>query len=562
MRTTGNNFKINAFVIARSGQYHRQYTRPFSAQAGHDQLDELIAATHGGASIDPFSLNLGQGPIMKISASAGMESLIDNGWDNQRNVFMLDVEGSSFVGEPDRFIFTGYTSHDAFATSQFLDDLDPNAMLYFNNVIVLKAFRDGAGNVRYQIADANQILRQASFNPNNVQDASIRLNDMGGLYTSMETDVHGNPAQHIVASCHLRPLDTLRHLEQENMRGMDIGDDVNDGTYFMTPAQRNFDAVFSKYSNNIPNDYLARSLNALRVVDNNYDGGDYNMRYDAAQKQDGIVESRIDGNTLLFNLLKNTENQAQASVSWRALTDFFPEINYQGIKTVIRDGGAANLENYSYWTGRDSTTIAAATICAMVPGLMFRCGMSIAAIHVTNNRFNNFDESPYMVEWVYEQQQGRYIQGWIAPNLPEEQLTAKFVDLIKSQLMPALTKNNTISVAATINVSIFKDAIVTISLDGEPWTTFANPAFASGLISPLLGCTGGSVSGIADTLVSIDCALASARNSAPRIVQPNAGYVPQPATWNPTPPAQTTYQQPSYSAPSQSGRVNDLTIKM
>lgn len=535
MTTNRNSFKINRFIVARSGQYHKQFTRPFAAMAGHDQLDELISTTRNGNVIDPFSLNLQQGNIMKISTTAGMESMIDNGWDLQRNVFMLDVEGSSFVGEPDRFIFTGYTSHDAIG-SQFTDDLDPNVVLYFNNVIVLKSFRDGAGQIRYQIADANQILRNVTFNPQNNLDTNVHVSDQNGFHTTMEYNLQGEVSNHIVGTTHLRPLDTIRHLEQENMRSMDIGDDHQDGTYFLSPAQRNQEAQFSKYTNNIPNSYLARSLNALRVVDNNYDGGDYGARFDAAQRQDGIVESTLSGNTLLFNLLQHTENQANASVSWSTLCGFFPEINYQGVKSVIRDGGAANLMNYSYWTGRDATTIAAATVCAMVPGLMFQCGMAVAAIQVTNNLYNHFDESPYHIEWVFDEQGGRYILGWLANNLPEEQLAAKFTDLIKTQLMPALTKNNTIAVNATINVSIYKDAIVSISLDNEPLTTYANPAFASGLISPLLGSSGGAVSGIADTLMSIDCALSSARTHAPRIVSPVATN-----NWNPTPPPTTHY---------------------
>lgn len=538
MNTNRNSFKINRFIIARSGQYHKQFTRPFAAMAGHDQLDELINTTRNGNVIDPFSLNLQQGPIMKVSSAAGMESMIDNGWDNQRNVFMLDVEGSSFIGEPDRFIFTGYTSHDAISNS-FTDDLDPNVVLYFNNVIVLKSFRDNTGTIRYQISDANQILRNATFNPQNNLDTNVNVSDQNGFHTTTEYNHNGELSNHIVGSTHLRPLDTIRHLEQENMRGLDIGDDHQDGTYFLSPAQRNHEAVFSKYTNNIPNSYLARSLNALRVVDNNYDGGDYGARFDAAQRQDGIVETTLSANTLLFNLLQHTENQTNASVSWTTLTGFFPEINYNGVKTVIRDGGAANLMNYSYWTGRDATTIAAATVCAMVPGLMFQCGMAVAAIQVTNNMYNHFDESPYHVEWVYDTQNARYILGWLANNLPEEQLAAKFTDLIKTQLMPALTKNNTVAVNATINVSIYKDAIVDISLDNEASTTYANPAFASGLISPLLGSSGGAVSGIADALMAIDCALASSRAQAPRVIT-----TPNNNNWNPTPPIpNTTYTQ-------------------
>lgn len=501
--------RILRFIIARSGSYHKQYTRTMAATPGHEKVEELVQVTQNGNNINPYSLNLESGSILHLNAAQGAETMIENGWETPRNVFMLDVEGTSLVGTADRYIFTGYTSHDAFATMS--DDLDPNVELFFNNVLTLKAYTDHSGKRVYRIDNANQLLRQVTFNPMNYQNPTERVVDVHGL-SLVEAP---NGQREMLIPTHLRPTDVLSHLHESMVRDIDIGSEddeeeasTKDGSMFLSPASRatNRTAIMSNYSNNVPNSYLARSLTALREVNNtmDYDGGDYGNHLEAAGRHNAIREQSLDGNAVLNKLLVDMDSQRRASLSFRRFSGAFPEVNHPSIKQVVRDQGVSNLEYYGYWTGRDSNTIAAATICAIVPALMLNCGMVVAGFHVSNSTYDSFSGQHYHLDWMEDR--GHYIQGFVSPDLPQMDLITKFTDLIKSQLMPILTKNNQIQVGASINISIYKDAIVSVSLDNEPAIQRAAPAFASGLWSHLIGTSSRSVDGIGNTLINISSA--------------------------------------------------------
>jgi hypothetical protein len=322
-----------------------------------------------------------------------------------------------------------------------------------------------------------------------------------------------NGRSEMLMPTHLRPTDVMSHLQESMVRDIDIGseddeEDSGDASLFLSPASRatNRTAVMSNYANNVPNSYLARSLIALREVGNamDYDGGDYGGQFEAAQRHQAINEKLLDGNAVLNKLLGDMDSRRRASISFRRFNTAFPEINHPSIKSVIRDQGVTNLEYFGYWTVRDSNTIAAATICSIVPALMLNCGLVVAGFNISNSLYDSFTGSHYHLDWMDER--GRYIQGFVSDDLPQMELITKFTDLIKTQLMPILTKNNQVQVSASINISVFKDAIVSVGLDGESMTTRAAPAFASGLWSHLIGTSSRNVDGIGNTLLSINSA--------------------------------------------------------
>lgn len=526
------SYRITNFNISKTKKYQNQHVRGYQATANHNQITTLMRQTNNGLNISAGSL-LSDDPIMHMSSNIGSEVLVDNGWDTQRNFFVMIAEGVSPLGVYDKYILTGYSSENLI--NDYNEELNPNGMLYFNNILQLTSERvDNLGTMRWRIKDTDQVLRPTDFDFSVNQYPSVSAGGYvkGATYVR-PTDVMGGRFAHY--------LNEVNNSEAQTH--YDVNQQIHQVPISMASTQ---DAIqFSKQSNAIASKYLERSLNAMgqvRSSDRMEDrmGVDMGQRWVDLQNHTNLQETSLTSQNLLLDILNNPDWRKRGGVSVGGIINSFPEINHPEVKLII-DTPELNsaVYNVEKWHGRDEATVVASTIAAAIPGIMAQCGILSIQFVMSNNTVYHSD-TPYDVRIGYAPQGGLDV-AYLAPDLPGEILLNEFINRVKNEILPQITKNNSQTIVANIRVELFCDVSIHISVNNGMNEAYLAPTFANGLYSPTVSDAGDVLDLIGETLERIDGTIADTQER-----MAFSGQAPTPQ-YQPTPqyntPQNTTQPQ-------------------
>ena len=128
--------------------------------------------------------------------------------------------------------------------------------------------------------------------------------------------------------------------------------------------------------------------------------------------------------------------------------------------------------------------------------------------------------------------------AYLDSALPGDILLNDFINRVKNELMPQITKCNSRQVQASIRVELFCDIAIQISINNSQVVSKIGPTFANGLYGPTVSDDGDVLTMIGDTLERIDQRVDDAQTAMFRNgslnIAPTPQYIPQNNTVTPT----------------------------
>lgn len=151
---------IEKLIMVQTGTYNDIVRRPFNTNVDNETLTQFQEATLGGSNVSVGAISGVAGAILRPSAQPEGYVYIDNGWEEPRLRFIMEVSHGVRMGCKQSQILTGYTDYVGVTPN---GNVDPNMRLYFNNSINLREVGIDAPTGRQsqtRVTDSSHILMQ------------------------------------------------------------------------------------------------------------------------------------------------------------------------------------------------------------------------------------------------------------------------------------------------------------------------------------------------------------------------------------------------------------------
>lgn len=470
---------ITELLFILTGSYHDMALRPYTARVTGEDLDRLNVATHGFHDFSAGALAGVAGSILRPSTADVGALSIDNGWNEQRYMFMMKVvhQEESYndinpSGDRVQYI-TGYT--DRVGDVSYSGLIDPSMQLYLCNVINTREIETSYGIRRLGIS-ANRYIQQN-----------------GG-----QRDYTGHKQFYA-----MRPRDVCQAIGNSGL-----------GDYVDTDFRHSLSthALMSNIKNELPTDYLNRTFESFRLAVNSPDVymNDMPSLMNTVASNTGD-EGPID-DPFIMNLYRNTELCEGSSFTYGELCSMFP-----GTDTVARvpervgrglvpDLGfeAHQPNDTEHWFGTNNETIIASIAGSAIPALMVTMLLTQVSFYITNE---TIDGETYF-EWLSP------VNSFMMNGNLEEQAELFKMRMVK-EIFRDMSRNNNI----TLSIRVFTDLVMSdtrieLSVEGGPTTPYCVPTFAAGLISPIIANSRDQLDGMATEVNNIFDEMGSRENRA------------------------------------------------
>lgn len=443
------NAQITKLFFIMTGSYQDMALRPYTARATGEDIDRLDIATEGFRNLSTGALAGVAGSILRPSTVDVGTLSIDNGWNSQRYMFMMEViyPSEGFNGEDEGALkvqyITGYT--DTIGDRSYTGKIDPRMRLYLCNVITTRQFQTTRGYRRRGIS-ANRYIQQN-----------------GGQ------TLYGN--QQFYA---MRPRDICNTMGHSG-----LGDYVDvDYRNSLTTHP-----LLSNVKNDLPTDYLNRTFESFRqtVNDVNSYAEDIPSLMNSVAGKTGD-EGAVD-DPFVMNLYRNTELAEGSSFSYGELCSLFPGTDQiahvpSGSDRLMPDIGfdLHRPNDSENWFGSKNETIIASIAGSAIPALMVSCLLTQAAFLITNE---TVDGQPYF-EWLSEP--ASFMMDGELIDQAEH-----FKGRMVMEIFRDMTRNGNIQLSLRCMTDlVMSDTRMEITVDGGITTPYTVPNFAAGLITPVI----------------------------------------------------------------------------
>lgn len=444
-----SNFNITKLLFTPTGTYNDQFLRPFYLGDNVDlqTMSILQEVTQGGRKINPGVLSPYSGQLLKPSADLTHQIQIANGYGEQRLRFMMEVESVAMGANLISYV-TGWTDYPGYhrVDSQKIV-IDPNMKLYFNNTVTLQHsnYGDAAGAVRSNVIDTSHLLF-GKYNPSFNTDQS---------QVAMTT----------------RPEDIFSIMEVSMQSG---GQQYSDGRLLfadLLPKK-------SRRSNELTNNYLSTVLSNYRDSVTNAAGGMATAQDAMSFAIGNVAESVINEDPLFHAICRTLSFGEDGSITYGALCTVSPGLDYVtgvagGESKYVqalhqRGAGTANLNSAT------PECLAATTVAREVPAIMSDLMLTGLMFTATNDTYGG----AYEVE--------------IAPNylsFAKMDMT-RYIEMFKQRLigtvLQGLSNNRMTKFNMSVQVDMFGEIYVNISLNGGPITPHCFTAFDDASKAPVM----------------------------------------------------------------------------
>jgi hypothetical protein len=445
-----HNFEILQALFIETGTYNDMTIRPYQTAGDQSHIQEMQRLTEYGRHLSPSALCGIATQVLRPSAQSHSMAMIDNGWQEPRFRFIIKVrEVDNHQGLTTIKILQGYTSHVGLSMH---GAVDPNMLLYFNNVVVLRQVmvNSPSGNyVTSHVASADHLLR--------------------GVYRPTFT---AEPEMTYL----MRPEDVFTAISRQMLVGEDIMD-----------LRLGFAESAMKKSRR-RNGSAAHYLNDVMV--NYRDSLDYSefgspLSNFAENARGNLIEGSSDQDPFL-RLLKNqsvnfTNN---GGIAYSELCYIFPEFDHVATlipakKIQIQNSGFANHQagQTEYWTSANNETVWATILSQSVPALMMDLMLSRIAFTATNRTIG----TDYFVEVADPCS--------FADGIDLSPYIATFKSRMVNEVLRGLSSNNLIDFAIQMVCDVLGETRINVRIAGGLLTEFVTPSCCDGLFSPVLAST-------------------------------------------------------------------------
>lgn len=455
-----SNFTITKLLFTPTGTYNDQFLRPFHLGENVDlqSMSILQEITKGGRTINPGILAPYSGQLLRPSADLTHQIQIANGYGEQRLRFMMEVESVAMGANLISYV-TGWTDYPGYHRVNSQNTvIDPNMKLYFNNTVTLQHSTYGAehGNaVRSNVIDTSHLL-WGSYNPSFNEDQS---------QVAMTT----------------RPEDIFSIMEVSMQAG---GQQYSDGRLLfadLLPKK-------SRRSNELSNVYMSTVLSNYRDSVTNAQGGVGGAAEAMSFAIGNVAESVINEDPLFHAICRTLSFNEDGSITYGALCTVSPGLDHVtavagGESKYVqalhqRGAGTANLN------AATPECLAATTVAREVPAIMSDLMLTGIMFTATNDTFGGNYEveiSPNYLSFA-QMDMTRYIET--------------FRQRLIGTVLQGLSNNRMTKFHMTVQVDMFGEIYVNISLNGGPVTPHCFTAFDDASKAPVMTYNQNAVFGL------------------------------------------------------------------
>lgn len=444
--------EITKALFKETGTYNDMAIRPYETQFNPQNVNLFQEATQGGMSIAPSTLSGIANQFLRPAAQGQAMVGIENGWQTARLRFLIEVVYYNFDGSPSvRKIVQGYTSHIGVGNN---GSLDPQMILYFNNVITLRETlieTEHGRSLRTSVGEASHLLR-----------GDYQANSMFG---------GGNPN----ITWMMRPQDVFTTMGRSTLSGM-WGNDVMDlrTTFGDSPIKKS-----SRKNTSAPH-YVAGVLKGYRDTtefsDNAADLSDM-----MSQAAGTVKDEDMGGDKFFHQLTTQTATFSEGgTVSLGELNSVFPDFD---AKAVVIMSSQVNRSTQPYelhqagqtesWTSSNNETVWATILAQSLPSIMMDLMITQVAFVATNQTLDG-------QFYVNIGDVGSF------SNIDMTMYVEQFTSRLKTEILRGLSSNNLADFNLTMMVDIMGETCITLSIAGGPPTEYVAPSFCDALFAPLL----------------------------------------------------------------------------
>lgn len=439
-------------IVQETGRYDQQYSRPYQAVANSEVLDTLgrrideVTRTNHSMKINGSVISGLSGGLIVPSASWERELAIPYGWGEQRLRFMLEVHVETALST-ELYYFQGYTEYLGVSLQ---GSIDPDMAFYINSYMRVTRMPDmsapGLGRYMDIITETAQVI--------------------DGRYHSTNSNAN--------AVFGLRPEDVFTGVQSAYLT--DVYKGLNEGSVIDTRVNRSRDIFQSRRNNAIPSNYLGRVIENYRTA---------NALIDFGQGSDDIYSRAIQSsyedtpyaNPFIRALSENRFSEGVTHFSMNDLCRMDPNTPNVSVYNTVGQGVRLHQTgDAESWMGA-TLEVQLATIIANSVNAMMVENMLISVAFTSTNMTMD------------AQLDTRIISGQGVTTVDMRQYFQNFMTRFEQEVMPDITKMNTIPVAIMVEANLNGDTKIDLSLDGGPYVPFISPSFCDSLLAPIVTTT-------------------------------------------------------------------------
>lgn len=453
------HFEVESIEFIESAKYDDVYLRPYTTRYDSSISNHLMDVTNSGRDVTTNDLYSVASQIITPQTTATHRANLANGFGEKRFVFRMVLNSQSNgmqVGGNLRYIVTGYTNHLGVSSLNGQQNLDPNMQLFFNNIYVL----------RNRTENTPHGMRTVSYVADSIQ---IILNTPGDqLLGYMGT---------VEAQYTMRPEDIFRAIHIQNdprfqeFRQMNYSIDDQSSTVMGLKGTKRSDNSAPSYLSNV-----FKSYNASLADESVYGGFDDESSdtWEVAQKKSR--NAALSSNRFLSTVFAQTTMRQSGFITYADLCGILPGVDHiakvfsmgrQDLSVAYQPGQHESLRANTH------EALAATIAQQSTPSIMSDTLMQSVYVRATNNHIglaHHVDVMP--MSFTDGLDMTRFIEAF----------KHRFIN----EVLAPISQFNQITYDLTLEIDIYRDCRIQISLDGQPAVPFTVPAFCDGLYAPVL----------------------------------------------------------------------------
>lgn len=469
-----------AFFV-ESGTYQQPVLRTYKTNFNSEIVNDYLTATENGTQIVPAAMSNISNAILSPTAQIDGYVGIENGWEERRMTFVMEVlVPDRFGGIPRTVVLVGYTNHTD--VSPISKVFDPNMRLYFNTSTVLTTITHRHPTMgiinRKCMMDSSHLLNRS------VVENILGNNQLNNAYVNQEL-------------WYATPRNVI--YEMHNQLG------ASEGVY--TPTNQDFRVQGNKLSidrsrrdNAVPTSYLSKILKGVSTANAALSTGISVDEMDGLTNASQTVKEErldIDGVMLELNTFDNGFFMHAGYITWGQLQRMIPNIDsvttfsMRASAVVQTNVPDAVSGNFSHWSGANAETLIANRVSQLIPAIMTSSLLGTLSFVFSND---NITMEP-MLSITSAQP---LIEG-----LDFSQLANQFQARFLSEVAPAVTDQNRTLINMIVQCGLGTETYISISRNGEPEVPFCAPTFCDALYTPILSPSQNQLTAIASDLHNI-----------------------------------------------------------
>lgn len=470
------------------------YRRSYSAFIDSDIERGLVNQTQGGSMITKSGLAGLASQILQPNSAVEGRAGIVHGWNTPRYRFLLKVEEQGQMGNSTISFYTGHTEHnEGIIYHGFDSTIDPNMVLYVNSVSRVRVgnmVANGVPSTNFTTTGHQQFLFNNAIVNNGVPQE---------MYKMRPEDVFHS--QHI--------------LNQLQYNGLTPANTIDTTGSMLVSA-----GEISARSNNLPTDYLYRTLKAMRYGQSDYESEEAEMIENAMSM---VKEGYIADNPFMYQMGQRASSVlTSGTFTFGQLKSFCPYLDditavfsnkdminmaAQSANGIVFDGNHVynkeiwGADNTEHWHGSTPETIAAYNLSMTLPAMMLDKFVSSIRLTMTNQTQDG--TITHAIQSITP----------LDPLLQGQMIRAgeELVDRLVMELINSITYQGNIAFNCMIDCDVFGDTLIYISMNGNPAVPLLMPTFADNAAAPVMTNNLNNYQDVSNNIYHLANGLASGR---------------------------------------------------